>query len=203
MDNRRATILFLSNSAITKPLFDRLQSDNENIIHFESEITRDLIKNNHIYFIISYNYKTIIQPAIVNLLPRKIINLHISYLPYNRGANPNIWSFIENTPCGVTIHEIDDGIDTGDILAQEKIDYDYEKETLETAYRKSHEKIQKLFYKNWDKIKNNEITSQKQARKGTFHSIRELDRYKDIIDYRDVIKVFLEKVDTKNKSRQK
>ena len=49
---------------------------------------------------------------------KTLINLHISYLPYNRGSYPNYWSFKENTPNGVSIHHIDDGIDTGPVLVQ-------------------------------------------------------------------------------------
>jgi methionyl-tRNA formyltransferase len=176
-----------------------LKNNGEKIIYFENKITSEFIEMNNIDFIISYNYRSIIKPEIINLFPHKIINLHISYLPYNRGANPNIWSFIENTPCGITIHEIDSGVDTGDILLQEQIRYDYTKETLETAYMKSNDKIQRLFCENWFKIKNNEIMPQKQTRKGTFHLAKDLDKYKEIINYKDTIEIFLEKI---NKSKK-
>ena len=48
------------------------------------------------------------------------INLHLSYLPFNRGKNPNVWSIIESTPCGATIHKIDEKIDTGKIYVRKK-----------------------------------------------------------------------------------
>ena len=50
----------------------------------------------------------------------RAINLHISYLPWNRGADPNLWSAV-GMPKGVTIHYINDGFDTGDILFQKAI----------------------------------------------------------------------------------
>jgi methionyl-tRNA formyltransferase len=197
---QQATVLFLTNNNVTLPLFEWLKDNNENVIYFEDKITQDFIKGNNFDFIISYNYRIIIKPEIINLLPHKIINLHTSYLPYNRGASPNIWSFIENTPCGVTIHEIGSGIDTGDILLQEQINYDYKKETLETTYKKSNEKIQELFCKNWYKIKNNEIIPQKQTHKGTFHLAKDLYQYKEIIDYKDTIEIFLNKINNKSKT---
>ena len=47
---------------------------------------------------------------------KKFYKLRIlSYLPFNRGKNPNVWSIIESTPCGATIHKIDEKIDTGKI----------------------------------------------------------------------------------------
>ncbi len=44
----------------------------------------------------------------------------MGYLPFNRGAHPNFWSFMEKTPSGVTMHEINSGIDKGKIIVQKK-----------------------------------------------------------------------------------
>jgi len=116
--------------------------------------------------IISYNYKYIIKKDI--LKHYKIINLHISYLPFNRGANPNIWSFIDNTPKGVTIHYIDEGIDTGDIISQKKVVLNKDM-TLKTSYKKLHKHIQNLF-----KFKfNNLQKSKKQSKYGTIHYLKD------------------------------
>ena len=57
--------------------------------------------------IISFGYKRIIENELLKLAKIPILNLHASYLPYNRGSHPNFWSFVDNTPKGVTIHEID------------------------------------------------------------------------------------------------
>ena len=200
-DNRKIAILFLTSrkgtlsNQIAHSLFDWLKNVRcESVMPFEDKITTEFINERGINFIISYNYTFIIQPEVLHLLPNRVINLHISYLPYNRGANPNIWSFIENTPAGVTIHEVDNGIDSGDILLQELIEFDYDKETLDTSFVKSHERIQDLFCKNWDRIRNGEIKPQKQENTGTFHLVKELDKYREIFDCKDSITVFLEKI---------
>jgi methionyl-tRNA formyltransferase len=187
-------ILFLTNNEISLSLYNWLKDKGENVILYEEKINHLYIEQNNIDFIISYNYKTIIRPELIKLLPHKIINLHISYLPYNRGAYPNIWSFIENTPCGVTIHEIDDGIDTGNILVQEEIKYDFKVETLASSYQKSNEKMQSLFIENWDNIKNNKIKPKNQIGNGTFHLYKDFEPYKDLVDYSDTIEIFLKKV---------
>jgi methionyl-tRNA formyltransferase len=67
--------------------------------------------------------KKIINEDLVNKLKNPIINLHIGYLPFNRGFHPNLWSFLENTPSGVTIHEIDKGLNTGPIILQKQINF--------------------------------------------------------------------------------
>ena len=74
----------------------------EEVIVFENKIDLTYIKQNKINFIISYKYRYIINKEVIIHLRRKIINLHISFLPWNRGADPNIWSFIDNTPKGVS-----------------------------------------------------------------------------------------------------
>jgi len=187
-------ILFLTNNEISLPLYNWLKNKGENVILCEEKINHIYIEQNNIDFIISYNYKTIIKPELIKLLPHKIINLHISYLPYNRGTYPNIWSFIENTPCGVTIHEIDNEIDTGNILVQEEIKYDFKVETLASSYQKSNEKLQSLFIENWDNIKTNKIKPKKQIGNGTFHLYKDFEPYKDLVDYSDTIEIFLKKI---------
>lgn len=51
------------------------------------------------------------------------INLHPSYLPNYRGPNPDFWHYYDvDLHPGATVHFVDDGEDTGDILLQEKLD---------------------------------------------------------------------------------
>tara|TARA_B100000795_G_scaffold244240_1_gene208662 strand:+ start:49 stop:903 length:855 start_codon:yes stop_codon:yes gene_type:complete len=106
---------------------------------------------------------------ILDLLPFRAINLHISYLPYNRGTDPNFWSFVDNTPCGVSIHYIDEGVDTGDIIVQEKVSFNSEKDTLKDSYSKLQLTIQELFKQNWHDIQALRCSRQKQVGIGTFH----------------------------------
>jgi len=78
-------------------------------------------------------------------------------------------SFIENTPKGVTIHLIDEGIDTGPILVQKKLKFDETLETLRSAYEKLHKEIQELFKQNWNDIKTGKIKPIAQEMKGNLH----------------------------------
>src|ERR1700694_5912727 len=64
---------------------------------------------------VSANFGYILKSPMLDLLPLGCINLHTALLPYNRGAHPNVWSIAEGTPAGVTLHYIDEGVDTGDI----------------------------------------------------------------------------------------
>ncbi|MDR0665705.1 MAG: hypothetical protein LBF86_09365, partial [Helicobacteraceae bacterium] len=157
------TILFLTNNQNALALADWLRDQGENAIISGDRIDKGFIDKRGIEFIVSFNYRSIIIDEVIRALPRRVINLHIGYLPFNRGASPNLWSFIEQTPSGVTIHEVDRGIDTGDILLQEKIAFDYKKETLASAYAKSLDLIQSLFKSRWSELKNLSINAVKQT----------------------------------------
>ena len=155
-------ILFLGGN-LSKSIFDWLILIGEDAIYTEEKINIDFIKKINPDFMISYNYKYKISSDIIKFMNNKIINLHISYLPYNKGTYPNIWSFLENTPRGVTIHYIDEGVDTGDIILQKKVIFDEDKETLKSSYEILHREIQTLFKENWERIKKEQIKPKKQT----------------------------------------
>ena len=129
----------------------------------------------HFDWIISYGYRYIISNYIIKKVRNPIINLHISYLPHNRGAHPNYWSFKDNTPKGITIHFIDSGIDTGPILIQKKINFGKE-DTLKKTYLRLKIELEELFYKSFDKIISNKITAYPQKGKGSFHYKKDLPK---------------------------
>lgn len=63
-----------------------------------------------------------IPRAILKIAPLGCLNVHPSLLPANRGPVPLFWTFrLGCKQTGVTIHFMDEGIDSGDILAQEVI----------------------------------------------------------------------------------
>ena len=128
-------------------------------------------------FIISFGYRHIIRQEIIDLFPDKIINMHISLLPYNKGADPNLWSYLENSPKGVTIHKIDKGLDTGDIILQKKVQDDIENDTLKTSYDRLIQEIVKLFVDNAEDILNNKITAHKQQDTGSIHYLKDKEKY--------------------------
>lgn len=163
------TILFLGDS--NSPLLHWLEEREDRVVQTSDKITADFIKTNNIQFIISYSYQHIIKKDILNLLPNTIFNLHISLLPWNRGADPNFWSFIDNTPKGVTIHHVDEGIDTGDIIIQQQIIFTNREETLASSYQILQQTIQSLFKQHWPSIKKGIGQRKVQFGKSTSHKV--------------------------------
>ncbi len=64
-------------------------------------------------------YGQILPGALLEIPPHGLVNVHASLLPKYRGAAPIQWAILHDEPeTGVTIMKIDEGLDTGDILAQ-------------------------------------------------------------------------------------
>ena len=161
-------ILFLTSNEIGNDLVKWLRLQGDKVYCQKKRLTLGVILKTKPSFIISYNYPFLIRKDILKKSP-PIINLHISYLPLNRGSYPNIWSVLEDTTSGVTIHLVDEGIDTGEILAQMKVRIDFKKHTLQSSYSLLHSEIQKLFKKVWHSIKTGKIKPVKQAGRGSIH----------------------------------
>ena len=130
---------------------------------------------------VSFGYRHILKPSVLARFKRPVINLHISYLPWNRGADPNLWSFLEKTPSGVSIHQIDEGVDTGPILAQILVDQDLKTGTLASSYEKLVAEIEILFFGILPGILNQEIKPKKQEQGGSFHKIKDKDAYLELL----------------------
>jgi len=72
-------------------------------------------------------YGKILPPAVLELPPRGCVNVHASLLPKYRGAAPIQRCLLEGDPVtGVTIMQMNEGMDTGDILLQREVTVDPE-----------------------------------------------------------------------------
>ena len=183
-DNKKK-ILFLGYDEHETCLHDFLKNNNCEVEHTNlKEIdtkTYDLV--------ISFGYRYIIPKSQILSHP-PIINLHISYLPFNKGSHPNFWSHYEGTPSGITIHLIDEGIDTGPYLFQKMIEFDTSKTTFRESYNILINEIENLFMKNFDEIINLKFKTFFSNERGTYHSFSDLPKkinWDKIID--DQIKI--------------
>lgn len=154
---------------------------NDEIIFLEEKIKLEELKELGVELIISYGYRHIISEDVIHHFKDKIINLHTSYLPWNRGAHPNFWSIIENTPKGVTIHLIDEGIDTGKIIFQQKMNFS-KGDTLKTSYEKLSMCIEHLFVDKWEYIRRGDfIALEQDLTKGSIHYAKDIGQYSALL----------------------
>lgn len=160
-------VLFLGISP--SPIVDVLNEYGCTVISWDGSFGLDYVERNKIQFAVSYRYRSIVKKQVIEHLSGKIINLHISLLPWNRGADPNLWSFLADTPKGVTIHYMDESLDTGDILLQKEIGYD-ESDSLRTTYQRLSLEVENLFRVHWPAIAEGKIEPFQQIGSGSYHT---------------------------------
>jgi methionyl-tRNA formyltransferase len=178
--SQKDNILFLGPRE--SPLLTWLKGvQNEVVLQTLKKITPSYLERHNITFLISYGYSYIFTKDILDKLPNRAINCHISYLPWNRGADPNFWSFVDGTPKGVTIHYLDEGIDTGDIIVQRQVIFNSDDETLSTTYKTLQLTMEELFKEHWQSIKIGHCERSKQQGTGSFHTDRDKDGLKHLL----------------------
>jgi methionyl-tRNA formyltransferase len=166
-------VLFLGPS--DSLVLDFLKSTEADVAQTLHPLDETFFDEHAVDLLVSHGYRHVIKPSVLDRFPRRAVNLHISYLPWNRGADPNLWSFIENTPKGVSIHYLDAGIDTGDLIAQKAVEFGPE-ETLRTSYARLQSEIAQLFATQWSRIRDEKCDAAKQTGAGSFHRVADRER---------------------------
>ncbi|UGT70063.1 methionyl-tRNA formyltransferase [Nocardia gipuzkoensis] len=84
--------------------------------------TIDLVKRVEPDVIVVNSWYTWMPAELYNLPPHGTLNLHDSLLPKFTGFSPVLWALISGaSETGLTVHRMDEGLDTGDILVQRSI----------------------------------------------------------------------------------
>lgn len=126
----------------------------------------------------------ILTKEILEMTPYGCVNVHASLLPKYRGAAPIQWAVINGeTVSGVTTMQMDEGIDTGDMLLKTEVALD-EKETGESLHDKLADAGAKLCVETLEALKEGRVTPKKQGESPTEYA-RMLDKSLGNIDWND------------------
>ena len=166
-------IIFLGYGRSETRLIDELEKKDCAVNVHNEKISLEDVDDSHL--IVGFGYRHILGSDFINKCGCPIVNLHTSYLPFNRGAHPNFWSFYDGTQSGVSIHLIDEGVDTGPILFQKKIQFEDEKTFIET-YDRLFDEIENLFIEKIDLIISKKWIAKNQVGDGTFHLVKDLPK---------------------------
>lgn len=157
--------------------------ESDSIIFNRSVYSEQIIsqlKSLHLDYLILAWWPYIIKQPIFEIPAKGILNYHPSFLPYNRGKNYNFWTLVEDTPFGVTIHFVDEKVDSGDIVFQKRIDKSWE-DTGESLYWRAQKAMIELFEQNYARLIAGDYQRIPQdPSAGSFHYARELDPASEI-----------------------
>lgn len=128
-------------------------------------------------WLVSVLFGGILRDAVIGTARLGAVNLHPAFLPYNRGAYPNVWSIVERTPAGVTLHHIAPGapVDSGDIIAQRPVEV-LPTDTGATLHRRLEEAAFELFRDSWPLIEKGDPPRRPQPPGGTTHRRSDVER---------------------------
>ncbi len=115
----------------------------------------------------------ILRKPVIDAFSEGIVNVHPALLPFNRGSYPNVWSIVDKTPAGVTVHYIDEGVDTGDVVAQREVPVE-PVDTGATLYKKLEDASISLFAECWPLLRSKRAPRTAQPTGGTTHKLKDV-----------------------------
>jgi methionyl-tRNA formyltransferase len=119
-------------------------------------------------YLISAGFDHIVPEHVLESVDHAL-NLHPSYLPYNRGVNPDIWSIVRPEPAGVSIHYMTPEMDAGPLVARERVDIKPD-DTGRTLRKRLDSELVDLFIESWEDIYTGNVeTVEQNSTEGTYN----------------------------------
>ena len=137
------------------PTFDIKTPNSKKFIEEVRKLAPDVIINQS---------QNIIKKELLNLPAKGVLNRHNALLPKNRGRLTPFWVLYKKEPeTGVSIHYVEEGLDSGDIVVQERFAVppnasfnDIVKKNFEIAPKAMLKALDKLEHGNFDPIPNDD-----------------------------------------------
>lgn len=125
-------------------------------------------------YLVCVHFPYMLRRPILDTARLGVLNLHPSYLPYNRGWHTPTWAILEGTPAGASLHYVIESLDSGDVVYQEQIGID-PGDTAHTLYSRLKALEVKVFAEGWRRIRSGCRSGAHQAaERATSHRRQEL-----------------------------
>ena len=118
---------------------------------FRERRSIELLRTLDLDYIVGVHFPYIVPNAILEIPRIGALNLHPALLPHNRGWHPSSWAILDDTPIGATLHFMDSGVDTGDIVSQTELEIRPE-DTAHTLYARLLELEVEVFRAAWPSL---------------------------------------------------
>ncbi|MFD1514265.1 methionyl-tRNA formyltransferase [Halomarina rubra] len=177
-DDDRTTVVFLGANNVGLEVYDWLCArDSVDVLAMLTEAGQlSLVERLAPEFVVACGFTHIVPPEVLTVPERGCLNLHPGLLPYARGYNPNVWSIVEGLPAGVTLHYMDDGVDTGPVVATREVDVRFD-DTGRSLYDRLERAAYDLFVETWPAVETGtaRATAQDETRATTHYKREFLD----------------------------
>lgn len=133
----------------------------------------ELLRGLELDFLIGVHFPLLVPQEVLDLPRRGVLNLHPAYLPWGRGWHTPSWAILEGTPAGATLHFMDEGLDSGDIVDQERLEV-LPADTADTLYQRLKRLERAVFERAWPALVDGTYERRPQPEGGSAHRRSEL-----------------------------
>lgn len=146
---------------------------------FSNETAVERLKELNLDYVICIHFPYIIREDILNIPRIGFLNLHPSYLPYNKGWHTPSWAILDGTLFGATLHFMTKELDKGDIILRKEIEVLTE-DTANSLYIRVWELEIEIFKEALPQLINLSPEKKPQLIEGTSHSRKNLKQIQKI-----------------------
>lgn len=159
----RTTVVFLGANNVGLEVYDWLCArESVAVLAMLTEADQlDLVDRLAPDVVVACGFTHVVPPAVLAVPEKGCLNLHPGLLPYARGYNPNVWSIVEGVPAGVTLHYMDDGVDTGPVVATREVETRFD-DTGRSLYERLERAAVDLFAETWPRVEDGTVEAHEQ-----------------------------------------
>ena len=132
-----------------------------------------LLKRLSLHYVVGIHFPSIVPPEVLALPREGVLNLHPAFLPWNRGWHTPSWAILDGTPAGATLHFMDAGVDSGEVVHQRKLEVS-PADTANTLYARMKELELDVFREAWPALAAGRVRRRAQRGEGSVHRRAEL-----------------------------
>ncbi|WP_142858403.1 methionyl-tRNA formyltransferase [Salinigranum halophilum] len=160
-------VVFLGTNNYGRDIYDWLcDRDGVNVRAMLTESNQlDLISTIGPDLIVAAGFTHVVPPEVLSIPEKGCLNVHPGVLPATRGFNPNVWSIVDDLPAGATVHYMDEGIDTGDVIATRAVETSFA-DTGKDVYQRVERACVELFCEVWPEVEAGTVESREQDEAG-------------------------------------
>lgn len=182
-------VIFLGSNDIGDLIYDWLTDcDDADVLALLTESEQlSLVERLEPDLLVSAGFRHIVPESVLEVPERGAVNVHKSYLPYNRGANPNVWSIVEDAPAGVSLHYMTPDVDAGPIVDRRQVEVRPD-DTGRDLYERLEAAQFQQFTDVWPEVRDGTVDPVEQADEaGTYHykqdfvDLWEIDRDETVV----------------------
>jgi methionyl-tRNA formyltransferase len=176
MPSRKKVLLMTGEVATHREMVRDALSLYDDVLTFSGPVTGSFLRDLGVWAVISDRNGHILKPDVIDAVEGRAYNSHPSLLPLHRGWQPIFFSVWYKTAVGISIHQIDAGLDTGQLVYQSQLEVS-DQDRLETLHFRCRLEILKGWVEAWSRLRDGNLQPWSQVGSGSYHSRSKFENF--------------------------